>query len=319
MNFDFNLVGVWLDLTSQEFEILKTIYRLELSGKRASPTEINTLYSQENKRTIQKQNLHHILRDLLEAGFVDRKSQGDYRANLPGIRKTLEAKKAAKEAELSGFKRIIENTEGEFKRQLAPSDAPHLEYISADKLYSHMAGNLNKAVEFSIVANFPSIAYPPNLAAKIGRSEYSSALAERCLSKGALKVNIITDLDVDSLFSHCLRAFESPDRAYKLAENVMNALENLMESTKTLDVRYHPDPHGLDVAIPVTDEPREFYLFSRDEHQEIAGAIYIRGKESGRNAIHSFRRSFETADKDLSKHIQEAREKMRHKYGMLGR
>jgi len=319
MEFDFNTIGAWLDLTSQEFEILKSIYRIQIAGKRASPTEINVDYAQDNKRTIQKQNLHKILRKLVEGGFVARRAQGDYRVSLAGVRSNLEGEVEKKSLELSAFKQVVADVEGEFRRQLAPADRPRVEYLDGDVLYPHMARLLDKAGEFNIVASFPSIAYPPSLAAKLGRSEYSSVLASKSLAKTELSANFLTDLDVDYLFVHCFRVVDSPAGAFKLALTVLNNLEAILDSDSSVDVRYHPDPHGLDVAIPSEKdgEPKEFYLFTRDEHKEIAGAIYVRNPESSRNAQHAFRRNFDYAETKLEKHLTEAREKLKQKYGIL--
>lgn len=319
MEFDFNRVGGWLDLTSQEFEILKNIYRLDAAGGRASPKTINSAYAHENNKTIQKQNLHKILRKLVDSDFVARKGQGEYTVSLPGIQTALAGRRQKRADELSNFEQVTENIEEEFHKHLSPTDAPYVEYLASTTLYDHIAGILGDAVEFNIVANFPSIAYPPNLAAKLDRSEYSSVLAERCLSRGILQANFLTDLDVDHLFVHCFRVLDSPGKAFKLASNILNNIESMAESDSKVDVRYHPDPHGLDVAVPIAEEPQQFYLFTRDEHQEISGGIYVKSRDSSRNALQSFRRSFDYAERDLTKHLETARNKLAHKYGILGK
>ncbi|MFC2162714.1 hypothetical protein ACFLRF_03460 [Candidatus Altiarchaeota archaeon] len=312
----------WLDLTSQQLDILKLIYKLQQSPGKTSPKEISREYKRIHGKTILKPNLFPILKDLQKRGLVSRIGQADYTTDINGIRRALDMKREALDRQQTEFEHARQYTEDYFRKLTWSLDRPVVEYLDHDDLYSKMAELLGESQTYYSVANFPMIAYTRKLNHGLAREEYTNAIWESCIKKEKLKVNYLTDLNIDYLFNHCFRVYGDPKLAYRECHTIINQLENQIMDAPNLNVRYMEDPHGLDTGIfGKGDDTDEFILFVRDEHEDITGGIHIKSRDTTRSALQMFERGFEYAErldiKQGKKIIQKTREILKYKYGIL--
>jgi len=325
MEFDFAKIGGWLDLTDQQFQILSVVHRLELSRRRPSPKNIVLEYESVSDKLIAKPNLFTILKALCDRGLVRRVEQGSYAVDFEVVREVLAKRIGLKEAELDQLRRVVDETEKFFKKELKSKDIPYVTYLDHDELYSKLSKIVSTASQYFIVANFPSVAYTYTVYSRLRREDYWKALVERTLKEKSLHACFLTDLNVDSLFTNAFIAFGDPSKAYKESKLILGQLGNLVDECENLDVRFHEEPHGLSVAISEREEdwPGEFIILTRDEHNKIKGGIHIKSPEPARQAKEMFVRLFDYAEKlegkVAEKRISEAVERLDAKYGVLGK
>lgn len=318
--FNFDNTARWLDTTDQQFQILKTIYRLEDVETKTMPKDITREYAKTNKKTILKPNLFNILKTLLQKKLIKKDLTRGYRVDYDGIRETLEKHKEKLGREEEELKKAQAKTEEYFRKNL-PKAYPLVEYYEQKELYPKMAESLKEAEKTHIVANFPVIAYTKELTYGLGREEYAEAMWQRCFKEKKLQVNYLTDLNLDALFNHAFRIHGDPKIAYQECQAMLSRLETQVKTNEKLDVRHSDNPHGLDVAIIEQKEPIEVYIFIRDEHGEITGGTRIKSKQTAINALQQYNRAYEYAEKlntpDGQKTIQNLKTQLKQKYSIL--
>lgn len=324
MEFDFLKTGQWLSLTEQQFQILAAIHKLELRNEKTSPQDIVREYRKISDKLIQKPNLFTIIKTLSEKKLVKKTGQAAYSINFEGIRDTLTHARAGKQEELRQLTAALQETEEYFRTYLKPREQPRVEYLDNQALYAKLSEEILNSTTFSIVANFPSIAYTYTIHSRLGREKYVQNMLEKTVKKQELRLCYLTDLDVDYLFNHAFMALGDPSKAYTESMLVLDQLASLIQSTPKIDVRFHEDPHGLDFAIPEKkmDEPESFIVFTRDEHRNIMGGVHVKASEPAKQAKQVFNRLFSYAekldDKSAGKKIQEIKQKLQEKYRVLG-
>jgi hypothetical protein len=313
----------WLELTQQQLEVLKVIYKLQQTPGKTTPKEISREYKRIHGKQILKPNLFTILKLLQKRGLLSKAGQADYKVDMEGIKKNLEDKRQTLEKQQTDFENACRHTEEYFQKLTWQLDRPIVEYLDHDELYQKMAEILQESETYYAVANFPMIAYTQKLNHGLAREPYTDALWNRCLKKEQLQVNYITDLNIDYLFNHAFRVYGDPKLAYRECHTVVNQLENQIQSSAKLDIRYLEDPHGLDTGIFQRKgrEPDEFMLFVRDEHEDITGGVHVKSLDTARSALKMFNRGYEYAEKLAGKagenSIGKTREVLKQKYGIL--
>ena len=313
----------WLDLSQQQMDIIKIVYKLQQSPGKTTPKEISREFKRIHGKQILKPNLFTILKLLKKRDFISKEGQADYNVNIDGVKKALDEKRNDLERQQTNFELACRDTDEYFRRLTWRMDRPYVEYLDHDELYVKMSDTLNESEEYYTVANFPMIAYTQKLNHGLAREKYTDALWKNCLKKNKLKVFYLTDLNIDYLFNHAFRVYGDPKLAYRECHTVVNQLENQVESSELLDIRYMEDPHGLDLGIFKREDKDadEFILFVRDEHDDITGGIYIKNRDTARSALRMFDRGFEYADKlgepAGKKIIEQTREAIKKKYGIL--
>lgn len=316
-------LGGWLNLTDQQFQILVALHQLELRKEIPSPQNIVGEYKLISNKLIQKPNLFTILKSLSGKKLIKKTGQGEYAVNFDGVHNILVDEKEEKQKDLKQLELVVAETEDYFMRQLMPTEQPRVEYLDHDVLFKTLAESLASSTSFYIVGNFPSIAYTYPVYAGLGRDKYLETILAKTLKEKTLTVYFITDLDVDYVFNHAFMTLGDPAKAYHECRLMLKQLRNLVELSENIDVRFHEDPHGLDVAIPVKrkDEPTEFIIFTRDEHKNVMGGVHVKAVEPAKAAKHMFNRLFQYAEKlrgaQAEKRIGEAEERLTIKYGVL--
>jgi len=314
--FNFDTLASWLETTEQQFQVIKTIYKLESKNEESKPRDISKEYARQHNKVIQKPNLFIILKTLAQKELIQKDASSNYKINYAGIRQTLGRNQERLQKEREEFQKAYSKTEEYFKKHIQTS-RPSVDYYEQNELYSELIKSIGNSSELHIFASFPNTAYTYNLASGINRLEYVEALWKKCFKEKQLEISYLTTLDVDYLFNQAFRALEEPKRAFKECEIVLQQLENQMSSHSKIKIRVADEQKGMDVCIPIRDKPAELYLFIKDEHKEILGGIKIRSPETAMQAENMFKIGFNYAEELTSKTLEKARKKLRQEYGIL--
>ncbi|MBN2014275.1 MAG: hypothetical protein JW778_03755 [Candidatus Altiarchaeota archaeon] len=290
-------VGKWLDLTDQQFGILLSLYKLETIGEKTTPKNIEHEYLKTYGRAPQRSNLFGQIRQLLSRNMITKEGQGSYSVNFGVIYALLQDRKDAFIEELNEFNRVSEQIKEYFRKAAIQTTKPKVEYFNYDEFYNALAESIKTKERFYTTTKFPSIAYTYSLSAGIGTINYTNTVWERCFERRELQACYLTTLDVDFPFNHAFRVYGDPKRAYRECIIVIDQLWNQIQTHPNLDVRFLKELHGMDVFIPETHEPKEFFLFTRDEHRNIIGGIKVMSPETAISAKQMFMRDFEYAER----------------------
>lgn len=290
-------IAKWLELTDQQFSILLSIYRLEARREETTPKNIEQEYLKSYGKAPQRSNLFGQIRQLLSKNMIMKEGQGLYSVNFSVIYSVLQDRRDAFIEELNEFNRISEQIREYFRKAAIQTTKPKVGYLNYEEFYNALAKAIKTKDCFYTTTKFPSIAYTYSLSAGIGTSNYTNTVWERCFERGELKACYLTTLDIDFPFNHAFRVYGDPKRAYKECVIIIDQLWNQIQTHQNLDVRYLKEPHGMDVFIPERHEPKEFFIFTRDEHRNIIGGIEVRSPETAISAKQMFMRDFEYADR----------------------
>ncbi|MBM3308958.1 MAG: hypothetical protein FJY77_01770 [Candidatus Altiarchaeales archaeon] len=315
--FNFDSIASWLETTEQQFQIIKTIYRLEGRETEITPKNIGKEYEKIYGKSIQKPNLFTILRTLGEKELIKRDSTSNYKIDFDGVRQTLEKHQNKLEKEREEFQKAYTKTEDYFKRHISRSEYPTINYYEQKELYVEMLKSIKTSNTLYIITDFPSIAYTYNLATGVDNLEYIETLWKRCFKEKNLDISYLTTLNTDYLFSQAFRTTQDPKIAFTECELVLQQLVSQGESYKKLKVRVVEEQKGMDVLIPIRDKPTEVFQFIKDEHKEILGGIKIRSAETAMQAENMFKQGFNHAEDMNNKLMQKAHKKLKLEYGIL--
>jgi Mn-dependent DtxR family transcriptional regulator len=318
---ELDCLSGWLDLTERELDLVKIIYRIEVRAGSVSPEDIAREIKRLKGKKPLKPNLFHMLKKLRQQNIISRSGYGRYQLNREGIQKNLETRGLEFQRELEQFQKVQSDVEGTLQKLAWRLTQPKVEYLNHNKLYQAMSKTLRDAQRFQVVTGFPNISLSRQIVTGLHREEYNEALYRRAVKTKKMELEYLTDLNIDHLFNLCFRMFGEPKHAYREAQATIDRLETLINQNPNIHVRYHEDPHGLDVAVKTTDQPQEFILFIKDEHEAIEGGLRISSRETSRNAHQMFLRGYQYATplegNTGQKQTRKIREKLREKYGIL--
>ncbi|MFH1055647.1 MAG: hypothetical protein V1744_06100 [Candidatus Altiarchaeota archaeon] len=311
----------WTSLTQQQYDIVKVIYRLRNRGVKPTPKNIQREYRTEHNKIIIKPNLFNILKTLQNKKVIVRAALAEYALDQEGIRGAIEESKQGLRKDVEDCERTQNEIEQFFKELTYRKEQPDIHYLEGEQLYLALADSLEKSDAFYVVTDFPTIAYSREMTHTLGREPYAEKLWQTLKNKKT-QMNILTELNMDTLFNHAFRTYGDPKIAYQESLTTIDKLRTQMETHKNLDIRYIDSPHGLGVAIVQQKEPVEFIIFMRDEHNDIQGGIRIRSHRTAANALRTFMHTYEYAThlnspvgRDI---LQKTKENLTHKYGVLG-
>ncbi|MFH1721451.1 MAG: hypothetical protein ABH950_02470 [Candidatus Altiarchaeota archaeon] len=314
-------LGKWLSITDQQVNVLKTIYKLESKKERPSPKNIAKTFKTDFGIYIQKPNLFVILKTLMGEKLVYRKELSDYRISFEGLNENFSSYRNTLEEEITKFDLISPKIEEYFKKATYTQSRAQVAALTYKEFYDHLTERMKNAKTFLSASSFPIPAYTQQVAAGLGKTEFQQILATKCFKEKTLEIHYVTDLNVDYLFNHCFRVLGDPVIALKEANLIIEQLHTQVLSQKNLHIHTIDDLHGLDVDIPLEKDPLDFYLVTRDEHADIAGAIYIKNPETAENAHKQFHQHYDYADDLAEKHgkktIKEKKAELKDKYGAL--
>lgn len=312
----------WLDITDQQLDILMSIYRLQVDGVETSPKHIAGQYIADYGGGLQKSNLFAQIRNLIAEGLVIKEKKGVYCVNLDTMDHILGTRRSELEGELHEFDQISSEAREYFKKTVLSTIKHSADFLTYSDLYKAITMSIKNATTLYLTCDFPTIAYPYSTAKGIGRDNYTKAIWDRCFDKNELEVKYLTNLDVDLPFNHALRTCGDRQTACSEMKLIIEQLANQSRIYSMLDIRYTRDLHCLDVVISEKNEPREFFLYTKDEHKNIIGGFHIRSAETSISAKNMFLHEFEYAEplRGLKggEILEGVRERLEKKYMVTG-
>ncbi len=318
---DEGLMRRWLGLTQQQFDVVKVIYRVRNRGVVSSPKVVQREYRTEHGKLIIKPNLFNILRVLQEKGVVRRVAQGEYALDHEGISNVMDGARVRLEGEREELDKTSGQVDQFFREVTYSREHPDVNYLEGKELYVALADAASKSLVFWATVDFPWTAYSPELAHAAGASRFVEALQQKLVDKKS-SVNLLTTLSTESLFNHGFSAHGDPKDAYSEILNTVDHLATQVSSSGNLDVRYSDVPAGLDIAIAETQQPNEFILLIRDEHNDIRSGIRVRSHKTAANALQSIQKVFSQALRLKSPQgkaiLKGVKSDIQRKYGILG-
>jgi len=287
MEEELTSLGRWLGITGQQSEVLRTIHKLRLDGHRANPKGISLEYRKDYSRSIQISNLFHVLDALMEKKLVKKDGPASYDLNINGIERVLSDFEQKLGEEMSGFKKARSETV-KYLNQIAKKEKPTVRYMDLTEFFDSAADSVSRAKKYYMVAHFPKLFHPMVIKKKLSRYEYLELIEERCFVKQNLDVNIMTDLDIDFLYKDFSRFFPSEREALKAALSIIDQIQYAVDHYKHLRVYYTKKLIGMDMLLPICDEPKDLYFYMRDQEGEIIGGVYIESSETAKRAYSTF-------------------------------
>ncbi|MFH1722003.1 MAG: hypothetical protein ABH950_05300 [Candidatus Altiarchaeota archaeon] len=287
-------LGKWLGLTDQQFDILKTIHKLELSGKRTNPKNIVSHYEKDHGKLILVSNLFHIFKALTDKNLIKKEKQATYSLNFSGIKAALDNHEAGLSQELTQFKEVKKKTKSYFEKIAKKETRPVVEYFDRIQFFNEMKESVTKANTQYIVAHFPKFFYLAILQRQLIRYDYLQVIQQRCMIDKTLEVILLTDFDLNFV----LRDFDSfsvsKRDALKMGLATIDQIQYFIENYENLNVYYTEKLVGMDMVLPIIDEPETIYLYMRDQIGEITGGIKIKSHESAKQARETFAKISQT-------------------------
>jgi hypothetical protein len=221
---------------------------------------------------------------------VTKLGKGTYTVNPSSIKEIINKRKNEFESELNSFNSISSDVDEFFRRGSAKNVKPYVEYIKGRKAFWEFTNpKLRDIKKYYIVAGFPGISYTDEVSTKgASRGEYLDIIRSRCFDKKELQINYLSPLSVEILSTYVQLKFDVEKEIISECNKIIDNLEKQISENELLNIYYYKNPFGLDVIIPLKDEPEEMFMFVRDENQVQIGGIYIRSPEATKNAIDRF-------------------------------
>lgn len=281
-------LGKWLDITPQQSEILKTIYKLQTSAKETSPKNIIAAYGRDYGKHIQISNLFHIIHILAGKRLIKRGKKASYTLDLAGIQAVLDGREKEQAACLERFKEAKNDLKTYLHKISRKAETPEVAYLDGVQFFNKLADSVSTAKTHYMTGPFPKLFYPEFIQEKLTRYNYLRAIKKRCLSEGRLDVHIITDFNIDFLCQDVQRFSSSSKDALRLAFSILDQIQYYLENYDNLKIYYIEKLVGMDFVLPIQEKPEDIYLYMRDETGDIVGGVYINSPTSAGRAYETF-------------------------------
>lgn len=311
MEPEFNKLREWLDISQQQFDVFKVIYQLETREIKATIPTIEDEYLKEFSIRLQRPNLHGILRILIQKGMIVRSSRGEYGVNYSGITLLLnKSENSIKKRweEIRQFKsEYVENM-----KKMTDSSQIIANVLKYSTFYDTMGKILKTADKYYCINRFPGICYSHTISHAIGRGYYGGVLTERCLGKKELQVTYLSYLDVHRPFSHAMKVFKNADKAYKECLLMIEQLENQIQNTDVLDVRYLAQPSEWDIQVVVTNQvPEDVFIILRTLKGDAKSILHVKSEDVGKHACSIFEDKMKNSDRVTPENVGHYTDKMK--------
>lgn len=279
----------WLGITGQQFDVLKGIHKLRLEGQRANPKSISVAYHRDYGKGIQVSNLFHVIDALIDKGLVRKEGPASYGLDLSGITRSLEDYEQHLAEEVKDFKAVKNETIAYLERVVKRKE-PIVQYMGLTQFFDKAAESVSRARTYYLVAHFPKLFHPTVLRKKLNQYAYLELIEDRCLIKQDLEVNIITDFDIDFLCKDFTDFSVPKKEMLKTALLIVDQIQYAIDHHSNLRIYYAKKLIGMDMLLPIRDEPRDLYLYMRDQDGGIIGGVYIESPEAAKRAYSTFSR-----------------------------
>jgi len=288
-HIDFREAG----MTQQQSDIIHSAIAAKAKGLKCSPAEIQNFYEKSTGKIIQRSNLFTQLKILSGASFLT-KQNGEYFVNVSALLKSIENRKTGLAEKMERLDEQIKEIEKIKSESSLRQALPVLQYISPEKYFNIIAGQMKDAETIFVNSVYPwiSLGYP--LAEATGALDYCVQIRRLC-EKNELEVNYLSSFNCEYLAGIALRAAKG-DRKIALRE-CLKALENMRSQLKlheNLKIKFIPK--GLDLHFiilkPKGGGPHSIYFYIYTGHGEIASGVVINSIDMAKGLCKIFERDF---------------------------
>ncbi|MBU0762589.1 MAG: hypothetical protein KKD39_06145 [Candidatus Altiarchaeota archaeon] len=261
MDFDLDEIAAWLGLTQQQNQILSSIAACEAGKMESNPKNILLEYEKQFGKSLQPNNLFTILKGLVDAKLVDRKSKANYVVDVAGIRARLLRSKDLRmreSEELDSFIGSLSKYYGSSVLEVSPQ----VTYLDSTQLFKKISWELQDASKFYVASRCPSISYPLVLSNKLWMTEYIDTLNYRCFNKKELEITYLTRLSTSHLVSHLSEIYRDRDTLLSMVDSILDNLWSCINTFENMKVFYLPNPVGLYLSVVEKNKnPTDMFLF----------------------------------------------------------
>lgn len=274
----------WLDLTSQQADIISILQDLQEKGLPTSPISIEKEYLSKNKSFIQKSNLFAQLKILLEKNLILKQAGAMYQLNLEGIKSALLAKKNSISQELQEIDNVSSDMNYFLEKVVRPSSVS-ITYISEPEIYSKLSFYLKNAVSFYLGCDLP----PYGLSLTSCRNSQEAVYLETLnlkLHEPNFSFFCLSPLKTETFLKKLSQKYTNKD----LIKEEFNALRNrLLEKIKYKNIDLRKTSAPFDFAlIEEKNGSNYLFMFLKDSYGLINGGIFINSYETSKHVKQHF-------------------------------
>jgi len=270
--------SAWLNLTKQQFDIIKAVFTLQKEKIDCSPKNILKRYERETGSSIQKSNFFAQLKILLGRGLIEREDKARYSLSVDTIRSELKASKEMLLKEVDHFDNAIENVDTLLNEIIDEDKPPIVEFFSYDEMLGRAAQLMKHAEKVYVTGAFPRIYYhySRSLSETPGAKDYAETLWRECIEKEKLKVTYLARFDINYLRTLFEGYYKDAEIAEAEIKRALRETEYTIKKSKNNLEVFFIDSHGVDLIIPFSKGTEEFFIMIRDYNQQLIGGIRIK-------------------------------------------
>lgn len=300
----------WLNLTNQQYLILKAISMLQ-KNENSKPKDIEQKYSEVSGKAIQKTNLFGILKFLSDKHYIFKDEKMNYRLNLHILREHLEVQRElikSKEEELTSY---MASSQG-LLSALDNRDDIVVTLIDKEEFYNKISTKLRFANEYYNISRFPSVFFTKKLSIGINRDKYIEVMEKECFTNKRLKLHYLTNLDISRVYKYALSIFKDKGTAKKETKLVIQRFKSLIKSNDNLFIYYSEDKPDWEFIIPRINYPRELFLILRSKDREYSpGILHIISSDVSEKAFIIMSDGIKNAERVTKTNIKKYIKKLR--------
>jgi len=300
------LICKWLNVTPQQYQILKNIEFLNEARQSATPKNIEAKYRETIGKHIQNANLFGVLRTLQDLGYVT-KSGSEYSIAVESMLSHLKEKRSEYQKEMKILTKSIEDSK-ELVRLISDDSEMSISIIDKRRMYSRVTELVKDSSQFYNISEFPSILFTPALASKAQRANYCHAIINRCLEEG-LKVTYLTELKISRPFRHAMSLFGDTDRAVSECERVIENFCAAVREWENLSLYYTQDKPDWEIILPMRDYPKHFFLVLRSK-EDLPGILHIESSDIAAKAYGIFKSRIGSLKKITPENLPEFKKRL---------
>lgn len=297
MDSSFNKLRNWLDLTEQQFDILKAVMRIESKKEPPTAKNLTKVYETYNPKGIQKSNLYSILKTLETTGFIKHDSPGNYSVNYAGIQDKLNELKKRREEEDKELDTILTQTREYVRIKASEPDETFVKYYDNKGLNDVMMKFLSTAKNYYTTDRFPNIALPRSWAIEDWKQRYVDLLYDRCAIKKELTIYYLSDLNIDRYYNFMSDFYKNRDFVFNECMSMIDKLDNILKNNDNLHVAVSDGIFVIDVHMGEQEEPVEYISHMHDLQSRTMGGVYIKSREAASYIKQYFFKKFDDSPK----------------------
>jgi len=279
----------WLDLTNQQFDILKSVYTLERKKGDTSPLNIQKEYFKRSGKRIERSNLFTIIKLLVGRDTIQKTERGRYSLNIEGIKKSVDVKDRQFKEQYNQLQKARQNLDSYLNDILEQPPKPVIRFLSNHELFNTLAERLKYASELCLSVRSPSLACSPTFYKALERGEYHRIITQRALIERDLKVKWLLDFNVNRQFDRVLKLFNSSEFAYMEVNNQIEGIEKIVNEYDNVEFYSLSYPYTQKFFLPITNRVNECFMYLTGfSSLSSQGAIHILSEDIASEVLKIF-------------------------------